>query len=222
MKKLGKEIDLLANYPKSKRDLNARLDSKSIESRIIGRKFGFDYFDGDRNFGYGGFTYNPKFWQPVIPTIRDFYGLTGSSCVLDVGCAKGYFLYDLQLLIPTISIKGLDISEYAIENSKIEVKNNLLVGNATSLPFENNSFDLVISVNTIHNLDKHNCAIAVKEIERVSSGKSFITVDAYKNNLEKKRMEAWNLTAQTIMSVDEWKNFFLEVGYTGDYYWFTP
>jgi SAM-dependent methyltransferase len=222
MKKLGKEIDLLANYPKSKRDLNARLDSKSIESRIIGRKFGFDYFDGDRNFGYGGFTYNPKFWQPVIPTIRDFYGLTGSSCVLDVGCAKGYFLYDLQLLIPTISIKGLDISEYAIENSKIEVKNNLLVGNATSLPFENNSFDLVISVNTIHNLDKHNCAIALKEIERVSSGKSFITVDAYKNNLEKKRMEAWNLTAQTIMSVDEWKNFFLEVGYTGDYYWFTP
>jgi SAM-dependent methyltransferase len=222
MKKLGKEIDLLANYPKSKRDLNARLDSKSIESRIIGRKFGFDYFDGDRNFGYGGFTYNPKFWQPVIPTIRDFYGLTGSSCVLDVGCAKGYFLYDLQLLIPTISIKGLDISEYAIENSKIEVKNNLLVGNATSLPFENNSFDLVISVNTIHNLDKHNCAIALKEIERVSSGKSFITVDAYKNDLEKKRMEAWNLTAQTIMSVDEWKNFFLEVGYTGDYYWFTP
>jgi SAM-dependent methyltransferase len=222
MKKLGKEIDLLANYPKSKRDLNARLDSKSIESRIIGRKFGFDYFDGDRNFGYGGFTYNPKFWQPVVPTIRDFYGLTGSSSVLDVGCAKGYFLYDLQLLIPTISIKGLDISEYAIENSKIEVKNNLLVGNATSLPFENNSFDLVISVNTIHNLDKHNCAIALKEIERVSSGKSFITVDAYKNDLEKKRMEAWNLTAQTIMSVDEWKNFFLEVGYTGDYYWFTP
>jgi SAM-dependent methyltransferase len=222
MKKLGKEIDLLANYPKSKRDLNARLDSKSIESRIIGRKFGFDYFDGDRNFGYGGFTYNPKFWQPVIPTIRDFYGLTGSSCVLDVGCAKGYFLYDLQLLIPTISIKGLDISEYAIENSKIEVKNNLLVGNATSLPFENNSFDLVISVNTIHNLDKHNCAIALKEIDRVSGGNTFITVDAYKNNLEKKRMEAWNLTAQTIMSVDEWKNFFLEVGYTGDYYWFTP
>lgn len=222
MKKLGKEIDLLANYPKSKRDLNARLDSKSTESRIIGRKFGFDYFDGDRNFGYGGFTYNPKFWQPVIPTIRDFYGLTGSSSVLDVGCAKGYFLYDLQLLIPTISIKGLDISEYAIQNSKIEVKNNLLVGNATSLPFGKNSFDLVISINTIHNLDRDNCAIALKEIERVSRGKSFITVDAYKNDLEKKRMEAWNLTAQTIMSVDEWKNFFLEVGYTGDYYWFTP
>ena len=35
-------------------------------------------------------------------------------------------------------------------------------------------------------------------------------------------MEAWNLTAKTVMHVDEWKSFFAEVGYTGDYYWFIP
>jgi len=222
MNKLGKEIDILINYPKAKRDLNARLESKSEESRKIGRKFGFDYFDGDRNHGYGGFSYNPKFWQPVIPTIVENYKISNSSNVLDVGCAKGFFLYDLKLAFPGINITGVDISDYAVENSIPEIKPYLQVGNATKLPFEDDCFDFVISINTIHNLNLQDCAIALKEIERVTKGNSFITVDAYRNDEEKTRMDAWNLTALTMMSVDEWKEFFLEVGYTGDYYWFIP
>lgn len=222
MKTLGREVDILANYPKAKRDLSARLESKSEESRKIGRKFGFDYFDGDRNHGYGGFSYNPMFWQPVIPTIVENYRIGSSSHVLDVGCAKGFFLYDLKLVFPEISINGVDISEYAIENSMPEIKPYLQVANATKLPFKDNSFDFVISINTIHNLNRQDCAVALQEIERVTKGSSFITVDAYRNNEEKARMEAWNLTALTMMSVEEWKQFFLEVGYTGDYYWFIP
>ena len=222
MKTLGREIDILANYPKAKRDLSARLESKSEESRKIGRKFGFDYFDGDRNHGYGGFSYNPKFWQPVIPTIVENYKIGSSSTVLDVGCAKGFFLYDLKLAFPGINITGVDLSEYAIANSIPEIKPYLQVGNATKLPFENNYFDFVISINTIHNLNREDCAVALQEIERVTKVNSFITVDAYRNDEEKVRMEAWNLTALTMMSVDEWKQFFFEVGYTGDYYWFIP
>ena len=222
MKTLGREIDILANYPKAKRDLSARLESKSEESRKIGRKFGFDYFDGDRNHGYGGFSYNPKFWQPVIPTIVENYKIGNSSKVLDIGCAKGFFLYDLKLAFPRINVTGVDISEYAIANSVPEIKPYLQVSNATKLPFENNYFDFVISINTIHNLNREDCAVALQEIERVTKGNSFITVDAYRNDEEKARIEAWNLTALTMMSVDEWKQFFLEVGYTGDYYWFIP
>lgn len=222
MSELGKEIDILINYPKAKRDLNARLESKSEESRKIGRKFGFDYFDGDRNHGYGGYSYNPKFWQPVIPTIVENYKLDNSSNVLDVGCAKGFFLYDLKLALPGINVTGVDISDYAVTNSLPEVKPFLQVGNATELPFKDNYFDFVISINTIHNLNLQDCASALQEIERVTKGKSFITVDAYRNDEERARMEAWNLTALTMMSVDEWKKFFLEVGYTGDYYWFIP
>jgi len=222
MNKLGKEIDILINYPKAKRDLNARLESKSEESRKVGRKFGFDYFDGDRNHGYGGFSYNPKFWQPVIPTIVDNYNISNSSNVLDVGCAKGFFLYDLKLAFPGINITGVDISDYAVENSNPEIKPYLQVGNATKLPFEDDCFDFVISINTIHNLNLQDCATALQEIERVTKSNSFITVDAYRNDEEKARMQAWNLTALTMMSVDEWKQFFLEVGYTGDYYWFIP
>ena len=222
MKTLGREVDILSNYPTAKRDLSARLDSKSEESRKIGRKFDFDYFDGARNHGYGGFSYNPKFWQPVIPTIVENYKISNSSNVLDVGCAKGFFLYDLKLAFPEMNITGVDISEYAIANSVPEIKPYLQVSNATKLPFEDNCFDFVISINTIHNLNRQDCAIALQEIERVTKGNSFITVDAYRNDEEKARMEAWNLTALTMMSVDEWKQFFLEVGYTGDYYWFIP
>ena len=222
MKTLGREIDILVNYPKAKRDLSARLESKSEESRKIGRKFSFDYFDGDRNYGYGGFTYNPKFWQPVVPTIVEKYKLDNSSNVLDVGCAKGFFLHDLKLNFPSITIAGIDISEYAIENAKPEIKDFLQVANATKLPFKDDSFDFVMSINTVHNLNREDCAISLQEIERVSRGDSFITVDAYRNNEEKARMEAWNLTALTMMAVDEWKEFFLEIGYTGDFYWFIP
>ena len=222
MRKLGREIDILANYPKAKRDLSARLESKSEESRAIGRKFGFDYFDGDRNHGYGGFNYLQRFWQPVIPTIIENYPINNSSTVLDVGCAKGFFLHDLKQELPGISISGVDISKYAIENAKPEVKEFLKVANATKLPFKDDSFDFVMSINTVHNLNREDCAISLQEIERVSRGDSFITVDAYRNDEEKARMEAWNLTALTMMAVDEWKEFFLEIGYTGDFYWFIP
>jgi SAM-dependent methyltransferase len=222
MSLLGREIDILANYPKTKRDLTARREFKSKESKKIAREFGKDYFDGDRRYGYGGFEYNPKFWQPVIPTLVENYQLDNSSSVLDVGCAKGFLLYDLKLTFPEIHVSGIDISEYAISNSKSKVKLDLQVGSATALPFGDNLFDFVISINTIHNLEIQDCAKALKEITRVSKGKSFITVDAYRNSEEKDRMEAWNLTALTMMSVDEWKNFFVEVGYKGDFYWFIP
>ena len=119
-------------------------------------------------------------------------------------------------------MKGIDISKYAIENSVNEVKNDLSLGNANNLPFEDNYFDLVISINTIHNLVRSECMQAIREIERVSKGSSYIVVDAYRTESEQKRMKAWNLTAKTFMHVEDWKKFFSEAGYTGDYYWFIP
>lgn len=219
---MGIEIDLLENYPKTKRDLKQRANEKTQEDRNIARKFGEEFFDGDRKHGYGGFNYMSRFWQPVIPTFIKHFNLNENSKVLDVGCAKGFMLFDIKEAIPNITIEGIDISSYAIENAKEEIKQFLRVGNAKELPYENNSFDVVISINTIHNLEKKECAKALQEIQRVSRGKSFITVDAYRNEEEKEAMYAWNLTAKTIMSVDEWIAFFEEVGYTGDYYWFIP
>ena len=216
------EIDLLKNYPKTKRNLDERAAGKTEEDRAIGRQFGFDYFDGDRKNGYGGFSYQPRFWQPVIPDFQQHFGLTKDSSVLDVGCGKGFMLHDLKELIPGITVRGVDISEYAIEHAMDDVKDVVSVANATKLPFEDKSYDVVISINTIHNLPLEECKQALREIERVSRGKSFITVDAYHTEEEKERMDKWNLTALTYMSVPEWEALFKEVGYTGDYFWFIP
>lgn len=221
-KGIGREIDLLVNYPKSKRNVEDRGQSKTEEDRRIARQFGREFFDGDRSQGYGGFRYMARFWQPVIPTLEAHCGLSATSSVLDVGCAKGFMMHDLAELIPGITVKGVDVSAYAIENAIEDMRPHVQVADARSLPFPDKSFDAVISINTVHNLVRDECAQALREIERVSRGHSYITVDAYRTDEEKERMHAWNLTAQTIMHVDEWKAFFAEVGYTGDYYWFIP
>ena len=219
---MGIEVDLLENYPKPKRNTSKRASEKNEEIRKIARKFDFEFFDSERKYGYGGFSYNEKFWGPVIPTFKNYWNLNSLSSILDVGCAKGFMIYDFIKQIPGIDIKGIDISEYAIKNCKNEVKNNVSVGNAKSLAFKDNSFDYAISINTIHNLDLNECKQALREIQRVSKISSFITVDAFNTKEEEKRMYEWNLTAKTIMSVRDWKKIFEEVGYTGDYYWFIP
>ncbi len=219
---MGREIDLLVNYPRTKRNVDERGMTKTEEDRAVARKFGKDFFDGDRKHGYGGFSYNSRFWQPVIPTLQHYFKLTHQSSVLDVGCAKGFMLHDLVQLIPGITAKGIDVSEYAIANALEDVRPHVQVADARQLPFPDKSFDVVISINTIHNLERDDLAQALREIERVQRRGAFITVDAYRTEEEKRRMYAWNLTARTIMSVDEWVAFFGEVGYTGDYFWFIP
>lgn len=219
---MGKEIDLLINYPRTKRNVDERGMTKTEEDRAIARRFGKEFFDGDRSHGYGGFSYNPRFWQPVIPTFQQHFNLDAQSQILDVGCAKGFMLYDFLQQIPGIKVSGIDVSEYAIANAMVEVRPLLQVADARKIPFPDNSFDIVISINTIHNLERDDLAQALREIERVQRRGAFITVDAYRTEEEKRRMDAWNLTAKTIMSVDEWIAFFDEVGYTGDYCWFIP
>ncbi len=219
---MGIEIDLLIKYPKAKRDIKKRGTKKTEEDRRIAREFGKEFFDGNRKNGYGGFNYNPRFWQPVIPTFQKYLELTSESSVLDVGCAKGFMIHDMNKLIPGITVKGIDISNYAIENVIESMKDNVMVADARDLPFRDNSFDVVISITTVHNLDRDDCIRSLREIERVSRRKSFVTVDAYRNEDERTAMLAWNLTAKTILKDEEWIELFNEAGYTGDYYWFMP
>lgn len=219
---MGREVDLLANYPRTKRNIAERGQTKTEEDRKIARQFGKEFFDGDRRHGYGGFAYHPRFWQPVVPDFQKRYGLKSGSRILDIGCAKGFMLHDFLQLVPGVQVAGIDISQYAIEQALPDVKPYLSVADARALPFEDRSFDLVISINTVHNLDENDLRCALREMMRVAKLDAFITVDAYRSDEEKEAMFAWNLTAKTILSVDEWKRLFARAGYHGDYYWFMP
>ena len=182
-----REIDLLKNYPKTNRDLNQASIQRTDEVRLVARKFDKDFFDGDRKYGYGGYNYNPRFWTSVVKDFSDYYKLKDGSKILDIGCGKGFMIYDFLQHNNKYIVKGIDISDYAVKNSMPEVKDNVEVGNAKELQFEDNFFDLVISINTIHNLEKEECAMSLREIERVSKKDKFIIVDAFKDVEEKKK-----------------------------------
>jgi ubiquinone/menaquinone biosynthesis C-methylase UbiE len=214
------EINLLDRYPKSKRPIEERGKHITEEHRKIARKFGKEYFDGDRLSGYGGYYYHTRFWQETVKRFRDYYNLNNKNSILDVGCGKGFMLHDFKQLLPELNVAGIDISQYAIENAIEDMRQYVQVGNAYELPYPDKSFDLVISINTIHNLPLNLCRKALQEIERVARSHTFITVDAWRNEQEKENLMKWNLTAQTYMHVNDWKKIFDEVGYTGDYYWF--
>lgn len=214
------EVNLMDMYPRSKRPIEERTALITDEHRAIARQFGKEFFDGDRLCGYGGYNYHPRFWQATVKRFRDYYRLAEDASVLDVGCAKGFMLHDFKCLMPNLTIAGLEISEYAIENAIETVRPFLCLGNARELPYASNSFDLVISINTVHNLPLEECKQGVREIQRVSRAHAFITVDSWRTEEERERLLKWNLTALTYMHVDDWKKLFSEVGYTGDYYWF--
>jgi SAM-dependent methyltransferase len=214
------EIDLMDRYPRSKRPIEERGSMITEDHRAIARRFGPEFFDGDRLTGYGGYNYHPRFWTDTVKRFADYYELAPDASILDVGCGKGFMLHDFKLLLPDATLAGIDISEYAIEHAMEDVKPFVAVGDAKELAFPDKSFDLVISINTVHNLPLDACKQSLREIQRVSKKHAFVTMDAWHNDAERSGMLKWNLTALTYMHVDAWKALFSEVGYTGDYYWF--
>ena len=217
---MGQEIDLMRLYPKGKSRQGLRPEITE-EDRRISKQFGFDYFDGDRRYGYGGFNYHPRFWTDTVRLFRDHYDLPGDASILDIGCAKGFMLTDFQKLLPRARLAGVDLSSYAVERAQPEVKAFIQEGNAKHLPFPDQSFDLVIAINTLHNLKRAECIQALREVERVKRRHAFVMVDGWRNDEERAAMHAWVLTAETMMHADEWRQVFAEAGYTGDYNFWT-
>ena len=218
---VGSEVDLMRLYPKPKNRVAER-PLITEEDRAISRRFDVDYFDGDRRHGYGGFSYHPRFWTDTVDLFVTHYDLPDDAAVLDVGCAKGFMLKDLRIRLPHAHLAGVDVSPYAIEHADPEVRDVVAVANATDLPFEDDSFDLVISINTLHNLRRADCVRAFAEVQRVTRNAAFVMVDGWKTADERDLLEQWVLTAYTMLSAEGWRELMAEAGYTGDYAFWNP
>ena len=212
-----REVNLLDSYPRIKRPVREREKAKPVQ-REVAKRFGREYFDGDRTQGYGGYRYDGR-WVAIARRMQEFYKLEAGQRILDVGCAKGFLLHDLLHAIPGIGVAGLEISPYAIETAMDDVKPFLVVGSADVLPFADRAFDLVVSINTVHNLDLGRCRQAIREMERVSRAHKYLQVDSWLTEEQRENFEKWQLTAVTYFSPEGWRGLFAEVGYTGDYYW---
>jgi ubiquinone/menaquinone biosynthesis C-methylase UbiE len=198
-------------------DLVSPLHKKTVRDYLARvNEVSKDYWDGDRKHGYGGMRYDGR-WRPVAELLAQHYELKPGQSVLDIGCGKGFLLYDLMQAVPGLEVCGLDISDYAIENAKPEVKPFLQVGNATSLPFPDRSFDLVISLNTLHNLYCYELEAALREMQRVKKKNAYLVVESYRNESEKANLLYWQLTCETFATPEEWEWWFKLTGYSGDH-----
>ena len=211
-------IDFVSELHKStKRDYIGRVTSDDkAECAKIAKQYGFDYWDGDRKYGYGGYHYDGR-WSSVARKIVEHYQLKAGQKVLDVGCGKAYLLYELTQIVPGLIVYGIDISQYALEHAKEEIRDQLQYGQAQDIPFDENEFDLVISLTTLHNLRVYELKKAVQEIKRVSKGNSYIMVESFRNDNEEVNLLCWQLTCASYYSVEEWEWLYKEWGYTGDY-----
>jgi SAM-dependent methyltransferase len=203
-------------HKKTKRDYFERMKNEKVACAETARKFNKDFWDGDRKYGYGGYKYDGR-WEIVAKKLIELLNLKDGASILDVGCGKGFMLYEFKKLLPGATVKGFDISQYAVENAKEEVRDNLFVHLAQDpYPFNDKEFDLVISLNTLHNLYIYDLKSALQEVERVGKNK-YIVVESYRSVEELFNVQCWALTCESFFTPDEWTWLFDEFGYQGDY-----
>lgn len=212
------EFDI--GYPHSKARRVIKEGIRNIKNRMIASGLCKEYYDGARENGYGGFYYDGR-WVKIIPKIIERYALTPSSAVLDVGCKKGFFLHDLKAVLPGIRVQGVENHMYPIENAMDPVKPYIKLAEYEKLPFKDREFDFVMAFASIYMLNLRGVMDALREIQRVGKGKSYITVGAYRNKEERDPFLDWTLIGTTVLHVNEWLEVFKETGYTGDYYFTT-
>ena len=201
----------------TKRNYIERMINDKIHCMKIAKKYSFDYWDGNRKYGYGGYRFIPGRWTNIAKKIIKDYKLNNKSSILDLGCGKGYLLYEIKHILPNIKILGLDYSKYAIINSKKEIKKYLKVRDIRKkFSFKKNQFDLVLSLGALHNFELSDLMKTIKEINRIGK-KKYIMVEAYRNDTEQFNLQCWALTCQTFLSKREWINLYKYLNYNGDF-----
>lgn len=208
-------------HKSTKRDYVARVTERDkAEVAELALQWGYDYWDGSRQTGYGGYRYDGR-WRKVADAMVAAYGIKPGMRILDVGAGKGFLLHDFTESVPGVEVHGLDISRYGIEHAMDSVKDKIVEGHAKSLPFPDKHFDLVVSINALHNLYIYDLFSAFREIERVGRGAKYICVEAYRNEREKMNLLYWQLTCRAFHTPQEWEWIFEQTGYTGDHEFIT-
>jgi len=215
---MGKLVNYVtALHKATNRSYIDRMVDDKVLCMLKAKEYEGEYWDGDRRFGYGGYKYLPGRWKPVAEALIENYSLTNNSNVLDVGCGKGYLLYEMKLLLPGLKIAGFDVSKHGLSNAKEEIKNALFIHRAQDpYPYDDNEFDLVISLGCVHNLRIFELETALKEIERVGR-QGYIMKESYRNEQEQFNLQCWALTCESFFDHEEWPWIYEHFGYTGDY-----
>lgn len=196
----------------TKRNYLERVTDEKPHCSRVAKLWGKDYWDGDRKFGYGGYIYDGR-WKPIAEAMAKHYELKPGDKILDIGCGKGFLMYELSLL--GMQMEGIEISDYARKNSKQEMTGCIFSGSASQLPWADKSFDFAYSINVFHNLRYSDLKKALTELERVAKQK-WLCVESYRTEKEKCNMLNWQLTCESFYRPEDWKALAKDAGYTGD------
>lgn len=215
---MGRLMNLVTPLHKATtRDYLARMVDDKVQCMVKAKEYEFDYWDGDRRYGYGGYRYMAGRWKPVAEKLVQIYGLKAGSKVLDVGCGKAHLLYELHQLIPGLEVYGMDVSRHGLNEAPEAIRENLIRSRAQDVyPYGDKQFDLVISLAALHNLRVFELKTALHEIERVGR-QAYVMLESYRNEQELFNLECWALTAQSFYDTAEWIWLYRHFGYTGDY-----
>tara|TARA_Y100000590_G_scaffold15342_3_gene18421 strand:- start:1771 stop:2436 length:666 start_codon:yes stop_codon:yes gene_type:complete len=215
---MGKLVNYVTSLHKAtKRSYIDRMMDEKVLCMLKAKEYEFEYWDGDRRYGYGGYKYIPGRWKPVAEKLIENYNLDNGSSILDIGCGKGHLLYELKQLLPELKIKGIDISDHGIKNSKEEIKKHIIKHKAqVSYPFKDNEFDLVISLGCFHNLRIFELKTALSEMQRVGK-QGYLMLESYRSEKELFNLQCWALTCESFFDTKEWEWIYNHFGYNGDY-----
>jgi ubiquinone/menaquinone biosynthesis C-methylase UbiE len=205
-------------YFKKKSSVN-RVVKRTVKNKLIAWQLDWNYYDGDRNNGYGGFGYDGR-WLKLLPRIIKKYKLSNKSKILDLGCKKGFIMKDLKILLPKAKVYGIEDHKYPITKAEKEIKKDIIYKNYYDIPFKKNYFDFVIGFSSIYKYNFIDTVRTIQEISRVSK-KSFFTVASYSNKKEKEIFDKWTLLGTTVLHKNEWLQLFKLLNYKGDFYFTT-
>lgn len=214
---MEQQLNLITPLHRStRREYLPRMVDDKVACMVKAKEYGFDYWDGDRRFGYGGYHYDGR-WKVVAEKLIAHYQLAPDARILDVGCGKGFLLHELKTILPAAHCTGFDVSEYALGHAPESVRSGLFRHQAQApFPFENDSFDLVISLGCLHNLRLFDLSSALHEISRVGR-EHYVMVESYRNEQELFNLQCWALTCETFLDTDSWVWLFKHFAYRGDY-----
>jgi len=210
-----REFDLLNNYPVIKKRYVSK-NSRTIKNRIVASYRGKKFYDGKREDGYGGFKYDSR-WKAVAKKIFDVYRLKDNAKILQIGCDKGFLLQDIKEIFPKAKVRGIEVSDYAIQSADKKIKKFIKKGLFYDLPFKKNEFDFVIAIGPVYSLNLANAIKCLKEIKRVGKDKSFITLGSYESERDFRLFRYWTLLGSTILKKREWIEVLKHTKYNGDY-----
>ena len=159
----------------------------------------------------------------IVHNVFEYFDLSNSAKILDVGCKKAFFLQAVRELYPLTELVGIENHRYPIRQASASVKDCLQLKNYYELnDFSDGELDFLWAFSSIYMQNLGDVVKTLREIQRVSSGSAFVTVGAYRNESQKEVFESWTLLGTTVLSCEEWMEVFDYCGYEGFWFFTTP